>query len=318
MGPFRCLAACIGLCAGTAGATQLYATDFEGFTAGDDHWVGTEGWIGSSVGLGVHGIDSNALPALGKTAFIGYARPASTFVTVLRPFRFDAVATNRPLIDFESLMGIQDSTNGYRDSFFFSFYNTNGSFLASIRFSNEDLSFGIWRLDGHAQFDTGRDFVRNELHLLHARMDFAANRWSADLDGIDLFTNAVFTGTTNPLTLGFTAAEWQLASTNLNNHGDNWMLLADWSVAASPKGEEPFLCRALSADAEGRPLVTWKGDVGFDYAVESAGADGQWRTNAPLATVTDNRSTGTLSFADTPAAGATARLYRVTRRESPL
>ena len=42
-------------------AELLYSTDFEAFTPGADNWVGTEGWLGNSTGVGAHGIDFSAL-----------------------------------------------------------------------------------------------------------------------------------------------------------------------------------------------------------------------------------------------------------------
>jgi hypothetical protein len=300
-------------------ATELYYTDFENFTAGDDHWVGTDGWLGTSTNMGVHGIDSNALPTLGKTAFLGYNRPAGSFVTVLRPFNFNPVATNRPIVEFETLMGVQDSTNGHRDSFFFSFYNSSLSFLAAIRFSNEELTFGIWRADGSNQYNTGIGYTTNELHLLYARIDFSLNRWSAELDNLPLFTNAVFTVKTNALNLGYTAAEWQLSSTNPANHGDNWLLVGDWSVRALPKGEEPFVTKAVAPDASARPSIAWKGDKGFDYQVEYQSHTSQlWQTGLAGSSFSNNLSTGTVTFTDTTVPTLFFRKYRVTRRESAL
>jgi hypothetical protein len=308
------------LSAVTGAALELYSTDFENFTVGADKWVGTEGWLGNSKGVGVHGIDYEIVPGLGKTAYLGFKQPSSTFVAVMRPINYNPIAASRPIIEFETLMGIQDSSNGYRDSFFFSFYNTNGSFLASIRFSNEPLTFGIWRLDGSSsQHDTGVQFVRNDLHLLYAQIDFSTGRWSADLDGISLFTNSVFNSTGRPLTLGSVSAEWQLSSSTTTNHGDNWMLVADASVRALPKGESPVRIRSVQMNSAGHPSLSWNGEEGFGYRVEYLDAMRSWQTNLPSATYTSTPSAGPITYTDTSDLPGSNRWcwYRLSRWPSP-
>jgi hypothetical protein len=314
---FTALAALL-LAAGSASAGELYYTDFENFTAGNDQWAGADGWIANSKGVGVHGIDSEIVPGLGNTAFLGFKQPLSTIVAVMRPVSYNPISAGRPIVEFETLMGIQDSTNGRRDSFFFSFYNTNGSFLASIRFSNESLTYGVWRLDGATQHDTGVQFTHSDLHLLYASIDFSINRWSADLDGIPLFTNAVFNNTGQPLSLYGVSAEWQLASTSVTNHGDNWLLVADWSVRASPKGESPLLIHSNGVDTAGNPWLSWNGEAGFDYRVEHK-ADWQdsWQTNLPSSAFTSTPSAGPITYTDPSALPASNRWYRLIRSPSP-
>lgn len=297
-----------------ASATDLYYTDFESFTNGADKWVGTDGWLGNSKGVGVHGIDNELVPGLGKTAYLGYKQPLSTLVAVLRPVNFTPIASGKPIVEFETLMGIQDSTNGHHDSFFFSFYNTNGNLLASIRFSNDPLTYGVWRLDGTNQVDTGLDFTVGDLHLLYARVDFSTNRWSADLDGIPLFTNSVFNNTSKPLTLGSVAAEWQLTESSVTNHGDNWLLVADWLVSASPKGESPFLIRSAGVGTNGNPWLSWNGEASFDYNVDYTTNWLTWQTN--VAVYTSTPAAAPITFTDTNAAADPDRLYRVRRSPS--
>jgi len=314
---FPALAALL-LSAGRATAIELYYTDFESFTAGDDHWAGTDGWLANSKGVGVHGIDNEIVAGLGKTAFLGFKQPLSTIVTLMRPVNYNPVAAGRPIIEFETLMGIEDSTNGHRDSFFFSFYNTNGNFLASIRFSNEALTYGVWRLDGTNQYDTGTQFTRNDLHLLYASIDFSTNRWSADLDGIPLFTNAVFNNTGQPLSLYGVSAEWQLASTSVTNHGDNWLLVADWAIRAFPKGESPLLIHSNGVNTAGYPWLSWNGEAAFDYRVEyMTNLQATWQTNLTASTFTSTPSAGPITYTDPSALPASNRWYRLVRSPSP-
>ena len=298
----------------SARAITLYATDFEEFTAGADRWVGTNGWLGTSTGVGVHGIDQDILPSLGRTAFLGYHRPKSTFVTVFRPVLYDPVTNGTPMVEFETLMGIQDSTNGYRDSFFFTFYNRSGFLLGSLRFDNTDLSYGIWRLNGSNQVDTGVAFVRSELHLLFATIDFSNNTWSADLDGVPLFSGAQFTATTQALDLGYVAAEWQLTAASTNQSGDNWMLIADWTLRANPSAATPFFVEDAQTSLSGDPAVKWTGAYGFDYAVEFSEEMNAW-TGISNGVFTNLVGPTALTFTD-PDAGP-RRYYRVRRSFAP-
>jgi hypothetical protein len=298
-----------------APAHTLYSTDFEEFSAGDDHWVGTNGWLGNSVGVGAHGIDQDLLPGLGKTAFLGFNRPKSTFVAVFRPILYNPVTNGTPIVEFETLMGIQDSTNGHRDSFFFTFYNGDGNLLASIRFDNLDLSYGIWRLDGTNQVDTGVDFIRSELHLLFAAVNFSNNTWQADLDGIPLFTGAQFNATGRPLNLGYVAAEWQLTGSTTNDYGNNWMLIADWAVRAFPLTTEPFGIESAGLTTNSFPSVKWTGTLGFDYSIEYSKDMNTWTSGLPNSIFTNIQTTTPLTFTEGNA--FTQRYYRVRRSFSP-
>jgi hypothetical protein len=309
------LAALLALTAVGAQAHTLYSTDFEEFSGGDDKWVGTNGWLGNSVGVGVHGIDTNLLPGLGKTAFLGSARPKSTFVAVFRPILYDPVTNGTPIVEFETLMGIQDSTNGHRDSFFFTFYNGSGNLLASIRFDNSDLSYGIWRLDGTNQVDTGVDFIRSELNLLFATVDYSNNVWSADLNGIPLFTGALFNATARPRNLGYIAAEWQLAGSTTNDFGNNWMLVADWAVRTFPISNVPFWVESTGSATDAFPFVKWTGTPGFDYRIEHSQNMTNWQSGLSNSVFTNIQATTPLTFTDE--SPATQRYFRVRRSFAP-
>jgi hypothetical protein len=214
-----------------ANARTLYHTDFENFPVGSDKWVGTDGWIGNSTGTGSHGIDQDIIPGggLGKTGFIGYRQPNQSFVYVANPIKYTPGAGDLDIVEIETLVGIEDSTigNDNRDSFFVSVWDKAGVSLAGIRFSNDNDSYGIWREDGVGSTNTGVVFVRGELHLLFMRIDLAANTWSAELDGLPLFTDAQFNASGKHVEMGHLAYEWQLTSGNTMEYGDNWMLVAD-------------------------------------------------------------------------------------------
>lgn len=305
------------IAATSAAGADIYWTEFEEFDVGPDKWVGTNGWVGNSTNCGVHGIDNGMVPALDNTAFIGGGQPSSRLVIVARPVNIDPAADGTPLIEFETLVGIEDSTNGKRDSFFFTFYSISGGRLASIRFSNENASFGLWRLDGASQFDTGADFIRGGLHLLFASVDLSRNRWSADLDGIPLFKDETFNATGQTLTFGSAAAEWQLAATDTTGYGDNWMLVADWSIRAIPEGTTPLVVGPVATPTLTNSAMVWAGDPGFDYRVEYSSNLVHWIHDLPGSTFSNITSTGSIFFADATASNVTRRFYRVNRTATP-
>lgn len=189
----------------------LYETDFEQFSIGDNQWAGNEGWFSNSEAssTAVQGIDDGIVLGLGKSAFLGFNEPATRWSYVARQLDHDPAAENSSRIDIDTLLGIQDSTNGRYDYFFVSIYNISGEFLAPIQFSNEQEAYGIWRDDGRTLTDTTVDFLTGEVQLLVLHIDPINNRWSAEFDGIPLFTDEIFTQTGKDITLGSLAYEWQ-------------------------------------------------------------------------------------------------------------
>jgi hypothetical protein len=309
---------CVALAVLPAGASVLYSTEFENFISGDDKWVDTEGWIGNSKGYGVHGIDQDAIVGggLGKTAFLGLNQPSATLVVVAKPINYSPQAGDLPLVRVETLVGIQDSvTTSARDSFFVSIYNSSGGYLAGIRFDNRLDTYGIWRGDGTLDYDTGVGFARGDLHLLSFVINLPTNRWSADLDGIPLFTNSPFTATTNTINFGLLAYEWQLDSTTPAGHGDNWMLIADVVVRSAPLGIEPFQLSSLTHTAAATTL-TWPAQKGFDYQIEYSSDLIDWRRDLIGSAFPSTLVDQPLSFPDATS-GLPRRFYRVLRMETP-
>jgi hypothetical protein len=302
----------------------LYFTDFESFPVGAGEWVGTDGWQGVNSGKAEpegnepQGIDDGVVAGLGKTAYLGFEPPSATFVSVYQNVNHDPVLSGTDKIEFEALVGIEDSKNGRRDSFFCTFYNKSGDFLAAIRFSNELATYGIWWDNGAGQFDTTIAFIPGESHLLFAEIDLQGNLWRASLDGIPLFTNAIFNATGKTRTLGPVAAEWLLAGSNPEQYGDNWMLVADWSIWAIPFGEYPFGVSSTGWSPLGEPVVSFGGEVGWDYQVEYSDDMMNWHADLPGSFFTGLEVPAPLDFTDTTTGRSLAgRYYRVVRTVTP-
>jgi hypothetical protein len=314
--PSLLLVALTLLAAPASPAGTLYSTDFEPFPAGDNLWAGTQGWLSTNTTGGVQGILQDPVKdlPLGRTAFLGFALPATALTTVYRPLNFDPVASGQPRVEFESLLGVQDSTNGRRDRFHLTFYNIAGDFLAALTFDN--TTGKVLSDDGATVSDSGVPFLKGDpllglaaLQILHLRIDFDLNRWSARLDGILLF-DRTFTVTGKPRTLGTLAAEWEIPSGLPAQAGNNWLLVADWLIASIPPGE--FQALGLTRTAGGTATVTWPGHPGFDYQVMDSTDLLTWGKSLPGSSITANPTEGILSFSD-PAPALPRRFYKIVR-----
>lgn len=307
-----------------ARAKLLYGTDFEQFEAGDNRWVGTEGWQGNDTTSGAQGIlkDFVGNLPLGKTAYLGYNPPSGAFTTVFRKIDHDPVASGMPVVTFDTLLGVQDSTLGVRDRFYISYYNMAGDFQAALCFDNTDGR--IYREDADERVFTGVDFIRGNqllgfvsLQLLEIRVDLAANRWSASIDGIPLFDGVNFAASGGTQDLGAIAAEWEIAKTSpALTPGNNWLFVADWYVRGVPQGVEPFAIDSFSRDGDGNASLVWRGQPGFDYRVEHSDNLATWLDDLPGSLFPEIAQDAPLEFRDEGAPPG-RRFYRVVRSSTP-
>jgi hypothetical protein len=104
----------------------LYDTDFDTFPAGPNNWSGNDNWISNDSISGAQTIDSNVLPGLLNTATLGFSQPTSQFTFVALDLDYDHIASEKPIVEINTLIGIEDSTNDQRDDFYLTIYNTVG------------------------------------------------------------------------------------------------------------------------------------------------------------------------------------------------
>ena len=265
----------------------IYATEFEEFDIGSDKLIGPNFWqIGNSIGTGSHGIDEDLVSGLGKSAFLGFREPSSALVTVAVSHAYDPLGAGKPIVEFESVLGVEDSSNTRRDTFSVVFLNLAGDLLASIEFRNSNNNFGLWYSNGKKITDSDIDFIRGELHLLTAQINFAENTWSAQLDGIDIIEDVVFHDDDKTLDLGFTGAQWNLSNPVTSNHGDNFLLIADWYLHAVP--QDDFQISSFDQNT-----IKFFGEPGFIYRLQTSDDLSNWADSGP-ALIPD--STGTQEF----------------------
>ncbi len=316
----RAIALLVLLLTALSEAGTLYSTRFEEFTAGNNRWSGTGNWVASNTTAGAQGISQDAVAdlPLGKTGYLGYAKPNSTFTSVYRSYNQNPAVTGSSKIEFDSLLGVQDSTTTKRDRFYISVYNMSGEFLAAVVFDN--TSGKVLSDDGVTVRDTGVEFLRGDqilgvaaLQILKISIDLDTNQWEASLDAVPLFKQQ-FTATQKARTLGPMAVEWEIAAGAPGQAGDNWLLVADWLVASIPPG--PFKAKTF-APGSGLGTLSWPGDGGFDYQVQYSVDLKNWKSDLPGSNFASNATKGTLTFTDPSPVLPGTRYYRVVRLPTP-
>ncbi len=297
-------------------AEVLYETDFDDFTTGANQWSANASWTSNDTTSGAQSIDDDVLPALLKTASLGFARPALDFTFVALDLGYDHVASGAPIVEIDTLIGIEDSTNNRRDDFFISIYNSDGNRLASIRFDNQDpdavnSQFGIWRENGTNQFDTLVDFIPSELFNLVATINLESNTWSADIGGIPLFTDQQFTNTNNPVNFGFLAFEWDLSAIGTFGYGDNFLLVAD--IIVQSVIEIPEVEVTHSFDLSGNVTLNWETAVGWDDQVQYSTDLEIWSEDLPDSNFDNVTNSSPVTFTDESEDKGPLQFYRVKR-----
>lgn len=304
-----------------AEAGTLYSTQFEEFTVGNNRWGGSFGWGSTNAINGVQGImqDPVADLPLGKAAYLGYASPSTTLTLVYRSVNHDPLTTGYPEVQFDCLVGVQDSTNSKRDRFSISFNNMAGSFLAAVIFDN--TTGKVLTDDGVLIRDTGIAFLRGDqilgiaaLQVLTVSINFSKNEWSAELDGIPLF-HQKFTSLQVAKNLGPIAAEWAVAGGSAGQHGDNWLLVADWLVASIPP--ERFAIESTAKLPNGGAQLGWRAHPGFDYQVQFSTDLKSWSNILPGSRFAENITAGLLTYFDLTSPAPAQRFYRVQRTPTP-
>ena len=306
----------------TAAERELYFTDFEDAPVGDDELVGYDNWNGTSNGRGSHGIEGAAVEGLGKSAFIGYNSPGrnADTVYVLRSINHNADTSGEPFIRLEAVVGINDSenpsANPNRDSFFVTFFNASGAALASLTYNNTETSFGLWREDGRDTFDTGEEFIRNEVQILVIEIDLINNLWSVDLDGFQIFREERFTARNINRELGGVAFQWQ--RTSGSDWGTNWLLFDDLALYASTTklviAENPFKIKSITKNTNGSRELSWKIQPGFSYQVQYSDDLREWKSDLLDSKFSGNEEK-TINFTDNSTPLNNKRYYRIVRTQ---
>jgi len=296
-----------GLATTSPGAPlTLYATQFEaaqGFSS-SSNLAGQNGWISS--GTGGNGLTEWYLE-YDQSAYIGFDPPTTNSLYLWKPINHNP--TNRPIVTVTLDFAVVDSTTNQpnRDEFRWSVYNIAGARLFSLIFDNGDL--GIYHLlDDNVFRYSGWDFTNDPVYTLELQMDFAANRWSAWVEDVQVVTNEFLTTTNASLTFGDVDAVWLAANTNLAGRyvaGDNFMLFDNLHITADIINQAPAVVQTPLPVGGGLYVMTVTGAEGVSYAMEASTNLVDW-----TALKTNVITGGYFDFLDRGATGLPRRFYR--------
>lgn len=289
----------------------LYSTGFEyneGFDAAYE-LPGQDGWVGfpydtNLTATNSSGIISNGVPTPSQEAYLGFftPNPPRSFVSVWRPVNH--LPTERPLVTFEVLMTIVDSTLAHtnRDIFRWSVYNIQGDRLFSVDFDNLFLDVS-YQLDGTATTTVTDQLFTNDVPFRFSlSMNFDSNRWSAAIDGVPFLNGLPITTTNAPLNLGDVDAVWVITETD--GPGDNYMVFDDYGITAAPSAVASAWLEPLGHVGHAFQLRL-HGPSGCRYAIDATTDLGIW-----LPLKTNVVTGGYFDYIDTNLDGSPTRLYR--------
>jgi hypothetical protein len=296
----------LGLAPRAGAVTNLFITHFETSEGYNPNYelIGQQGWVSDTTSYGGNGLVSDFLGT--QAAYIGMdpLNPRANYLAVWQPIHYAPLETGQPIVRFYSTISIVDSSNGYRDDFYWSVYNTDNHHLFTLDFYNQDLHI-YYLLDGHTNFvDTGLTFVNGSPYTVTMLMDFFHNAWSATVGGRIAVTNQPIATAQAALTLGDIDAVW--APADPQNPGDNYMIFDNYRVTAEPApvpGPAELVNAAYTPGGQFSCRLT--GSSGFRYAIDSSTDLRQW---IPLAT--NAISGGYFGFVDTSAPFSPTRYYR--------
>jgi len=296
--------------------TNLFSTGFEYLEGFDTQFLldDQNGWIHLPidtngvvlVDLPADGIVTNQFDGLGQQAWIGgeFVTNAIDQVFLWHPTILDPVPTATPIVKFSVLMAIQDSTFQKFDFFRWSVYNSQTNRLFSIDFDNFDFTMAFQLDDGNFQ-NIPLLFSPNVPQQLEISMHFAANQWSAWLDGTQIVANAAITTTSQNKTLGQIRALW--LPSDPENPGDNRMVFDNFSLSAEsvPTVPIPPTLLTLGRTSDGSYALRLNGENGSTYVLDYSEDSTTWfpiKTNITF--------DGSFDYVDTNAPVLPQRIFR--------
>ena len=141
-------------------------------------------------------------------------------------------------------------------------------------------------------------------------IDFESNRWSAEIDGLPLFTEAVFNGTNRPLYFGFIAIEWQIAQGSTRDFGDNFLLLSDLRLETVEDPPPPVRISSIRQNTDGAIQIAWQAAPGYNYTVEYSDNLVSWQGDLSGSSFSAPQQSQTFLFTDASSRGE-SRFYRI-------
>jgi len=302
----------------------LYETGFEtseGYDF-DKDLIGQNGWIGFAGGDayleesndGASGLISDFLEGLGQHAYIGFVKPAHdtdiSVLSLLQPLNYDPEGSAGETVRFSVTMAILDSTNGERDNFRWSVYNTDGFRLFSLDFDNETKQISYALDDAKNLQDTGFNFDNDTIYDLRMDIDLVGNKWTALAGDVILVKDQPVTTQNLKRDLSDIDAVWAIFKADAP--GDNYMVFDNYRVEVLSDPPPPPVLSPLGPLPNGGFVLRLEGAPGTQYRIMASSDLSNWET---LEDAVDLGATGTLDWVDDTAPAAGQRYYRLLEKE---
>lgn len=297
----------------SAPATTVYSTTFDTDENYNDanELIGQNGWIGE--GTGGNGLLNDRFPNEGQQAYVGFYEPLNDgelSLSAWHPINYAPLTENKPIVTFTTTMEIVDSTNGKRDDFRWSVYNSSAQRLFTLSFNNHTAEICYVLDDGMGFQPTPYSFLRDTIYDLEIVMNFQNNVWSAKLDSTLLLENQPITTAGSTLDLGDVDAVWYYIDPEAT--GDNFMAFDNYTITAGVAPTPAPTVRIVERQQDGSALVRLSGEPDATYIIEVSDELSNW---VELKTGTSND--GVIEHLDTGAANAPKRFYRGRLAEQP-
>lgn len=304
----------------TKTAKLIYETHFEedeGYSF-DVDLIGQNGWIGFGGGDsfleqsndGSTGLVTDFLEGQGQQAYIGFVKPEHEtdieFLSLLQPLDYAPADGSGDILRFTVSMGIIDSTNGERDNFRWSVYNTEGFRLFSLDFDNETKVISYALDDAEPLQPTGFEFDNDTFYRIRLDIDFENNKWSAYAGEVVLVKDLPVSTQNLKRDLSDIDAVWAIF--NPEAPGDNYMVFDNYRIETWGDPPAPPSLRPLGRLPNGDFVIRIEGPAGGQYQVEATTDFREW---VVVQDKLELNQTGKLDWVDDSASADTARFYRL-------
>jgi hypothetical protein len=298
----------------------LYETSFEeeeGYSTEAD-LIGQNGWIGFAGGDaflemsndGSSGLLTDFLESKGQQAYIGFVKPEQEtsveFLSLLQPLGFEPAERGGELVRFTVAMGILDSTNGERDNFRWSIYNTEGFRLFSLDFDNETKAISYALDDAEPLQASGFEFDNETFYNLRLDIDFDANKWSAWASDVLLVEGLPVSTQNLKLDLSDIDAVWAIFKPEAP--GDNFMVFDNYRIEIIEEAPSPPTLSPLGHLPNGGFVIRVQGEPNSIYKLESSFDLSEWQV---AQNKIDLGATGSIDWVDDSGGSDSRKFYRL-------
>ena len=298
----------------------LYETSFEeeeGYSTEAD-LIGQNGWIGFAGGDaflemsndGSSGLLTDFLESKGQQAYIGFVKPEQEtsveFLSLLQPLGFEPAERGGELVRFTVAMGILDSTNGERDNFRWSIYNSEGFRLFSLDFDNETKAISYALDDAEPLQASGFEFDNETFYNLRLDIDFDANKWSAWASDVLLVEGLPVSTQNLKLDLSDIDAVWAIFKPEAP--GDNFMVFDNYRIEIIEEAPSLPTLSPLGHLPNGGFVIRVQGEPNSIYKLESSFDLSEWQV---AQNKIDLGATGSIDWVDDSGGSNSRKFYRL-------